>query len=416
MDARSFQVTIRNSRYTMINSTRLNLPKLASADIRIVKFGMDSLMVRHMAAMEYAGFVFKHPPKPSITEVQFHDSTLDSPWLIINDGQRIYFVQERTTDERTGLAMDENVYSFEHVNFVHVDANRPDPDLIKRVHKDLLFFWAMVECLLLSPDDQLIRRIEQHAVIDRGKRVTIPPFVEVTVPDDVAYLKGAASRAESNAKEIARMNAVYVRTTLTPEDGQQRSGYKITCCRCGKEDEIVASGHTGSLPQSVINKKFQQKGWKTGRKPIGPCCSVQRPARFPTPQNSEDVMKKTIDADPVQPLAIEAPRQMTPADKRKVFRAIDDQWDEKHGRYIGAASDQHVASTLGVPRAWVVEVREENFGKTQRNEDLDKALGELKNVKGEITRALDKVLEFATTLEALEKKVELLQARVEAVE
>lgn len=106
---------------------------------------------------------------------------------------------------------------------------------------------------------------------------------------------------------------------------------------------------------------------------------------------------------------------MSPADKRRVFREIDDNWDEAKGRYLGGISDSVLATKLNVPRAWIVSTRIEAFGESQRNEDTDKLLGDLKNLKGEVNRNSAAALELAGKFEANEKALDALIAKVEKI-
>lgn len=56
------------------------------------------------------------------------------------------------------------------------------------------------------------------------------------------------------------------------------------------------------------------------------------------------------------------PREMTRADRRRIFREIDDSYDEAGNAYVLDVTDQSIADKLKVPRAWVAQVREESFG------------------------------------------------------
>lgn len=355
-------------------------------------------------------------PQPSIVQYEGYEDSHCA--FVVFDGKLLSFFKMLATGIFIANESQLDVTTWR----LHIQANGEldDRKLDRDMHAGFLA-WALTEIMRLSPDERMIHHNADHTIFN-GRRVAIPAFDHFIAPEDPAEIAGYACRAISNKEEIDRMQHVFERTTLTPEAGHSRSGYKITCCRCGRVEELVASGHTGSLPQTVINKKFQQKGWKTGRKAVGPCCLAPKPAKFV----AEEAMKpKTIDSiatqinsqSPVQaPVAIESPREMTAADKRKVFRAIDDQWDEGKGRYIGAASDQQIADTLGVPRAWVKEVREENFGRSQRNEDLDKMIGDAKNLRAEAARNAASALDLATKFEKMDMAYQDLIRRLEAVE
>jgi hypothetical protein len=392
-----------------------------SAPVRVIDLP-ESISKDYAFALEPAmRAIPRLKPQPSIVQYECYEDFHCA--FVVFDGKLLSFFKMLATGIFIANESQLDVTTWR----LHIQANGEldDRKLDRDMHAGFLA-WALTEIMRLSPDERMIHHNADHTIFN-GRRVAIPAFDHFIAPEDPAEIAGYACRAISNKEEIDRMQHVFERTTLTPEAGMARSGYKITCCRCGRVEELVASGHTGSLPQTVINKKFQQKGWKTGRKAVGPCCLAPKPAKF----IAEEAMKsaptlpkvptKTIDSVATQinsqsPVAIEPPREMTAADKRKVFRAIDDQWDEGKGRYIGAASDQHIADTLGVPRAWVREVREENFGKSQRNEDIDKLIGDAKNLRAEAARNAATALDLATKFEQLDVKYQEMIRRLEAVE
>lgn len=352
-------------------------------------------------------------PQPSI--VQFQGGSDFSCQFVVFDGQKLSFF--KMLAEGIFIANESQLDVTTWKLSIQANGHEDDRKLDRDMHEGFLS-WALTEIMHWSPDERRIHHDGTHTIFN-GRRVAIPAFDHFIAPDTAAEVAGYACRAISNKEEIERMQHAFERTTLSSGNGLAKSGYKITCCKCGKVEELVASGHTGSLPQTVINKKFQQKGWKTGRKSVCPTCLKPHTAEV-IPMKSaptiDSVALQINSQSPAQPTAIEAPREMSPADKRKVFRAIDDQWDEAKGRYIGAASDQHIADTLKVPRAWVKDVREENFGKSQRNEELDKLIGEAKNLRAEAARNAATALDLATKFEKLDVAYQDMIRRLEAVE
>ena len=376
-----------------------------TAPIRIVQ--LPHLTPAHNAALENATRIIADlEPMPCV--VQYEGSSDLNASFIVYDGDTVKFYKLLGGI----LLADEAHLDLNTWSLVVTASGQPGTRKWDRHMREGCYAWILSEAMIHSPDDCTKHYDAGHSIAG-GKRIAMPAFDCFDPPDDPIQLAGYVSRAESNKQEIARMNHVFPRTTLTPADGHARSGYLISCFKCHKTEELVASGHTGSLPQTVVNKKFQQKGWKTGRKSVCPTC--QKPAEEkPMPPKVIDSVATQINSQ--SPVAIEPPREMSPADKRKVFRAIDDQWDESKGRYIGAASDQHIADTLKVPRAWVREVREENFGRSQRNEELDKLIGEAKNLRAEAARNAATALDLATKFEKLDMAYQDMIRRLEAVE
>jgi hypothetical protein len=70
-------------------------------------------------------------------------------------------------------------------------------------------------------------------------------------------------------------------------------------------------------------------------------------------------------------------RTMTPDIRRKIFRQIDDHWDEDAKRYRRNNSDEIIARDLNVPRDWVRQIREEAFGEIGTNDEIEEFKAEL---------------------------------------
>ena len=66
----------------------------------------------------------------------------------------------------------------------------------------------------------------------------------------------------------------------------------------------------------------------------------------------------------VTPLSVKAepPQPMTKEDRRIIFAKIDENYVDEMSGYSGDWNDEKVAKDLNVPRAWVSQIREDNFG------------------------------------------------------
>lgn len=176
--------------------------------------------------------------------------------------------------------------------------------------------------------------------------------------------------------------------------GHGGKGYRAHC-ECGAIEVLNASNFAHLPPREFIAKKFRQRGWEINR----------RSAVCPRCNGTE--MRARMEMDKVTKLqTAAAPRQMTQSDRRRVFREIDDAWDESRGRYSGKNTDRSIAEKLDVPRIWVEEIRSESFGSSARNEDFDKLLGNLQNLKGEVDRKALECLDLAEKYDVLSGKVE----------
>lgn len=98
---------------------------------------------------------------------------------------------------------------------------------------------------------------------------------------------------------------------------------------------------------------------------------------------------------PVAPPSLKAvpPREMSRDDRRLIFAKLDEIYVSETEGYAPGWTDEKVASDLGIPRAWVETIRDENFGPLKDNAETRKLLAEVeelvKQVKGVETKAAD---------------------------
>jgi hypothetical protein len=87
-------------------------------------------------------------------------------------------------------------------------------------------------------------------------------------------------------------------------------------------------------------------------------------------------------------------------DRRIIFDKLNGVYlDERRG-YDTGWSDHKVSTDLGVPRAWVEQVREEMFGPVNSNPDIEafvKAVRELQEIKDQLA----KMAAFRDQIEAI---------------
>ena len=159
------------------------------------------------------------------------------------------------------------------------------------------------------------------------------------------------------------------------------------CSKCGAEKSIVLATRNPSPHPKIVQKNLQEAGWRvTSKRRVCPAC-----------QEKEHTPMPGLKAVP--------PRECTQADRRKIFRELDEHWDEKAGRYFGSATDKTVADKLGVPWKWVADIRDENFG-AETNEAADLALAELASLKAEADKHSQEALALATAFETLSARID----------
>lgn len=129
--------------------------------------------------------------------------------------------------------------------------------------------------------------------------------------------------------------------------------------------------------------------------------------------------------------APEEPKKMDREERRVIFAAIEERWAPGgDSGYITPWTDQAVASHLGVPLAWVAEVRSQFFGEVRDNQEirdlLERAAKLLVEVDGKVKEAIQlqkdtssmivRVNAMNTTLAELRKSAEGLAAIASRIE
>ena len=200
-----------------------------------------------------------------------------------------------------------------------------------------------------------------------------------------------------------------------------KSIYRIRC-RCGATGDVVNNApSSGHIPFETLKRRFAAMGWRLGLKPtqdrciacqIGQCKrGVGRTVRVDDTDPEFDMLMKhlvnmplvpevdksvlqylheeallegkrcvgdifadkahyAIDmeekdetmADNVTTLHADAPREMKRSDRQVIFNKLQDVYPKEDVGYAEGWDDDRVAKDLGVPRAWVTTIREENFG------------------------------------------------------
>ena len=153
------------------------------------------------------------------------------------------------------------------------------------------------------------------------------------------------------------------------DSGPSQAAVEIACSVCGKTDHAINPSTRKALPQVWVENYFAQKGWDVGRKSTDDrcpaCAAVIRAERR---ANAETKQEKTM-ATNKAPVA-EPPRQMGFQDKPIILAKLVEVYVDPDVGYDRGWSDKRVAEDLGVPRAWVAELREQNFGPAGDNEEI----------------------------------------------
>jgi len=158
-------------------------------------------------------------------------------------------------------------------------------------------------------------------------------------------------------------------------DGRTASAYRIACAKCSTE--ILFHQHGDRRKSSVaVASHFRNRGWAVGSRPRLDRCPDCRPTSIST---AGTAMTKTAVA------TIEPPKEMTREDRRIIFAQLNEIYIGEDKGYSAGWTDQRVATHLGVPRAWVATIRDENFGPVRDNETSTALRGEIDNLSARMT-------------------------------
>lgn len=182
-------------------------------------------------------------------------------------------------------------------------------------------------------------------------------------------------------KLVSRIPGVDLRSEMV--EGKGSIVNVLHCSTCDAE-EVFRNGTNGApLPQEFLFKKARQLGWNPHNKGKHKC-----------PKCMEVNVTDT------------APREMTVAERRRIFREIDESYDEANSRYCDDITDHTIAQKLDVPRKWVSDMREDNFGPSGENVEMERVATLLGRVDGEFRAAIDDCLAAAAKAEKLHKEVQ----------
>ncbi|RWX72544.1 hypothetical protein [Mesorhizobium sp. M2A.F.Ca.ET.039.01.1.1] len=196
-----------------------------------------------------------------------------------------------------------------------------------------------------------------------------------------------------SAKERRHFDPITV-----PAEAGRRRVHRITCSRCPAFADVSANTHGGSRAHDDLFRVWGRSGWEIGSNPnrdLCPACasakrrSAHKPktekpmGNKPAPLNAQVIpMPAVLAATP------EAPRQPSFDEKRLINAKLEEIYlDDKRG-YAPGWTDKRVAEDLGVPRKWIEDLREANFGPAQDNEEIRLAIEEAHTLRNDTQKAL----------------------------
>lgn len=126
---------------------------------------------------------------------------------------------------------------------------------------------------------------------------------------------------------------------------------------------------------------------------------------------------------PLKPTA-EPPEKMTKSDRRTICIKLEKVYIDENIGYSKGWNDEKVALDLGVPRAWVEFLREENFGPNKSEEvtriaedgkvlldELKQVLSQADGAKQVLRAACEMLGKFEPRIQRLERELSALTKR-----
>lgn len=224
----------------------------------------------------------------------------------------------------------------------------------------------------------------------------------------------------------------------------------LVCGKCGTEEEMVQPNGRFAKPEAVI-RWFNGRGWSVGGRVKAdrcPGCSGL------IKQKGEDVTKHIIPKRPFVSDSTDAARQArediaalskesvvrapalkslsdlaqlnagdlimadqpegpTRDDRRLIFAKLEEVYLDESRGYDNGWTDHRVSTDLGVPRAWVELIRNENFGPTKDNPEIRELLVKIdlasKETRAAIRACKDSMEDLSKAITARDANIVWLQ-------
>ena len=230
--------------------------------------------------------------------------------------------------------------------------------------------------------------------------------------------------------------------------------YRVGTCRECEKVQWWKDGKFTGAPDELVAQGFRKMGWEMDLKGKGTCpkCISQRRVKkvgteimATTPKDEETAIATIVAVNdkpvltPAQKRAVylkynppitkpqqgpvsvapaniieepavaiaDPPRQPTRDDRRRILGALDAHYLVQSQCYAASFTDEALAQTLKVPRAWVTEERDRAYGPPENEADAQKAvelaelIAKLPALRDEAMAAAEAALNAATRIDNL---------------
>jgi len=186
--------------------------------------------------------------------------------------------------------------------------------------------------------------------------------------------------------------------------GQRVGAFTLRCSHpiCRNSADIINRSSIKSCSAAKLRVGFENKGWYVGDRISEDLCpdharaalEERRARRRPHATNL-----KLVTTEGQEIMAVEPPKAMSRDDKRIINAKLHDVYINEREGYQTPWTDKKVAEDLGVPLAWVVEIREDLFGPAADNSEVREYLERAEKAKADAADLLAKIHTQIITIE-----------------
>lgn len=225
-----------------------------------------------------------------------------------------------------------------------------------------------------------------------------------------------------------RMLTFAQHEAIPRDTGGRVSAVVVQCFEC--DDQFRWTIKKSPPPPEAVKSAMANQGWEVTKKhALCPACVARRKAA----DEAERAMKqaeaeaaRAVEAETAEPVeepmaqpnntptlspSETPPREPSRADTRRIFRNLDDCYDDANERYLEGWDDEVLASELKVPRKWVSDIREAHFG-PPGNAKEEAALEGLEALIATLKNETDSLIARA---EEAEKVIAACQAEIDTI-
>jgi hypothetical protein len=185
--------------------------------------------------------------------------------------------------------------------------------------------------------------------------------------------------------------------TKVPYGDKLVRGVAVCCGDCGKVENLPVNNFPGRNRDGdeaevlFVKRKMEARDWKISNNRVGhrcpKCLSLIKAAVKRAPENRATANGETpVSVTPIKSLKEAGARMLGREDRRIIFEKLNEVYVNDKVGYGAGWTDDRVATDLGVPRAWVKLIRDENFGDEMANEEIRQKVAEASQKLDEIKK------------------------------